>query len=202
MKNISKTILAVLAVGLLSCTLFSQRAHAIPITGEIDMSGTAFLDNVFLGLATKTTGYGAISVGGIPTGSFAGTAGDSVTWTTFGWAPFFSSGHLWTFTDAGTGFTYSFDLSGDTIMHQDNMFLNLLGTGTVSITGNGSPYDTTTATWSFTISNPDGGPHSNFAFTFANSQTTTPDGGSAVALLGIALAGIEGMRRMLRARKS
>jgi hypothetical protein len=31
---------------------------------------------------------------------------------------------------------------------------------------------------------------------------TVPDGGSAVALLGIALAGLEGVRRMFRARKS
>jgi hypothetical protein len=31
---------------------------------------------------------------------------------------------------------------------------------------------------------------------------TTPDSGSAVALLGIALAGIEGVRRMVRARRS
>jgi hypothetical protein len=202
MKNISKTVIAIFAAGLLSCALFSQSAHAIPITGEIDMSGTAFLDNVFLGLATKTTGYGAISVGGIPTGSFTGTAGDSVTWTAFGWAPFFSTSHLWTFTDAGTGYTYSFDLAGNTVMHQDNEFLNLLGAGTLFITGPGSPYSPTTGVWSFTISNPDGGPHSNFAFTFANSQTAVPDGGSAVALLGIALAGIEGARRLFRARKS
>jgi VPDSG-CTERM motif len=33
-------------------------------------------------------------------------------------------------------------------------------------------------------------------------QPTVPDGGSAVALLGIALAGVEGVRRMFRARKT
>src|SRR5438876_4996303 len=32
--------------------------------------------------------------------------------------------------------------------------------------------------------------------------TTVPDGGSAVALMGIALAGIEGVRRLLRTRKA
>jgi protein with PEP-CTERM/exosortase system signal len=31
---------------------------------------------------------------------------------------------------------------------------------------------------------------------------TTPDGGSTIALLGVALGGIEGVRRMLRARKA
>jgi hypothetical protein len=32
--------------------------------------------------------------------------------------------------------------------------------------------------------------------------TTVPDGGSAVALLGIALAGIEGVRRVIGSRKA
>jgi hypothetical protein len=38
--------------------------------------------------------------------------------------------------------------------------------------------------------------------TVAAFSPTLPDGGSAVALLGIALAGLEGVRRMFRARKS
>ena len=37
---------------------------------------------------------------------------------------------------------------------------------------------------------------------FSGTVASIPDGGSAVALLGIALAGIEGVRRMFRARKS
>jgi hypothetical protein len=36
----------------------------------------------------------------------------------------------------------------------------------------------------------------------AFGPTTVPDGGSAVALLGIALAGLEGVRRMFRGRKA
>ena len=36
----------------------------------------------------------------------------------------------------------------------------------------------------------------------ASATISTPDSGSAVALLGIALAGIEGVRRVLRARRS
>ena len=89
-------------------------------------------------------------------------------------------------------------------MTQTNFFLNLLGTGTLFITGPGSPYDAagTSGAWSFTISNPTGTTHDTFAFTFANSQTAVPDSGSALALLGIALAGIEGVRRALRARRA
>jgi hypothetical protein len=37
---------------------------------------------------------------------------------------------------------------------------------------------------------------------FTNTTAATPDGGSAVALLGIALAGMEGVRRVIRARKA
>ena len=205
MKTLSKTILTVLATGFLSCTFLCQNAGAIPITGSVDMSGTAFLNNAALGSATATTGYSAVTVGGIPTGSFAGTVGDSVTWSIFGWNPSTAPVNpLWTYHDVGTGFTYAFNLGSVSVMNQSNTFLNLLGTGTLFITGPGSPYDAggTGGVWSFTISNPTGGPHANFAFTFANSQTAVPDSGSAVALLGIALAGIEGVRRALRARRS
>ena len=44
--------------------------------------------------------------------------------------------------------------------------------------------------------------HTGSQLTTGDESLTTPDSGSAVALLGIALAGIEGMRRMFRARKS
>ena len=203
MKNISKAILAMFATALISCALCTQQAQATPISGEIDMSGTAVLDSQFLGSATKMTSASGVTVGGVPTGSFAGTFGDSVTWNSFGWNPFFTGTPTWTFTDAGTGWTYSFLLSGITVEEQNNHFLNLEGSGTLSIVGPGSPYSPTQGEWSFTISNPGGGGHSNFSFTFANSQTAVaPDGGSAVALLGIALAGIGGARRMFRARKT
>ena len=44
-----------------------------------------------------------------------------------------------------------------------------------------------------------GGP---YTATFFSDLDAVPDGGSAVALLGIALAGIEGLRRMIGARKA
>jgi hypothetical protein len=206
MKTPSKTILTLLATGFLSCTLLCQHAGAIPITGEVDMSGTVFLNNASLGSATAATSFLAVTVGGAPTGSFAGTFGDSVTWSAFGWNPSTTPVNpLWHYMDAGTGFTYSFNLGSVSVNSQSNTFLNLLGTGTLFITGTGSPFDAggTSGTWSFTISNSTGAPHSSFAFTFANSQTAVaPDSGSAVALLGIALAGIEGVRRALRARRA
>jgi hypothetical protein len=193
----TKTILAMLVIGFISCALFSEQAQAIPITGTIDMSGTATLNNTLLGSATAATPFTAVTVGGAPTGAFAGTFGSSVTWSAFSWPSNVLVAPLWTFVSGAN--TYSFDLANVSVFSQDNDFLNLKGSGTLHVTG----FDDTPGTWSFTISNPTGGAHPDFMFTFANSQTATgvPDGGMTVALLGIAFVGLEGLGRMLRARK-
>jgi hypothetical protein len=172
-------------------------AQAIPITGTIDMSGTATLNNTSLGSATAVTAFTGVTVGGAPTGTFAGTFGAAVTWSGFSWPSNVLVAPLWTFVFGAN--TYSFDLANVTVSSQDNSFLNLMGSGTLHVTG----FDDTPGLWSFTISNPTGDPHANFMFTFANSQTATgvPDGGMTVALLGIAFVGLEGLRRMLSARK-
>ncbi|HEY6226601.1 MAG TPA: VPDSG-CTERM sorting domain-containing protein [Verrucomicrobiae bacterium] len=174
--------------------------QAIMINGSIDMSGTATLNNTLLGSASAATGFSAVTVGGTPTGSFTGTFGDAVTWSAFSWPSSTTVAPLWVFTDAGTGWTYSFNLDNVTVKSQDNEFLNLKGNGVLSITGDllhPSPYDSTTGAWSFTISNPGGGAHSNFDFTFANSQTAVPDGGATIALLGVGLLGLGALRRKI-----
>jgi hypothetical protein len=184
-------------IGLASgLSLLSAVAYAIPISGTVDMSGTVYLDNALLGSATAATSFSGVTVGGIPTGSFTGTAGDSVAWNPFQWNPSNTPiNPLWSYTDVGTGYTYAFSLSNLSVVAQTNFFLNLTGVGTLSITGAGSPYENTTGTWSFTISNSSGGAHSNFAFTFANSQTAVPDGGNTVALMGAALIGLVALAR-------
>ena len=202
MKTLSKTILTVLAAGFLSCTLLCQNAGAIPITGTVDMSGTAFLNNTALGSATATTGYMSVTVGGIPTGSGVsgsytgvgtGMSGPSVTMNPFSFNPFSSSvTPLWTFMSAGN--TYSFDLTVLSLTQQGNNTLTLNGTGTLHITG----FTDTPGTWVFTANNLS----DTFSFSSSNGAVGVPDSGSAVALLGIALAGIEGVRRVLRARRS
>jgi hypothetical protein len=176
--------------------------QAIPITGEVDMSGTVTLANgsgptTLLGNATKATAFTGVTVGGVPTGNFAGSFSSIATWVGFGWSPFVAPATqpLWYFDYAGNHF--SFDLTSVTVMHQDNSFLNLLGSGTLKETGVVNP-DNTTGAWSFTISNAGGGAHSDFSFTFANSQTAAvPDGGLTVALLGAALSGLALIRRKL-----
>jgi hypothetical protein len=173
------------SIGLAALLGLGSSVHAIPITGSIDMSGTATLNNIFLGSATEALSFQGVTVGGAPTGSFTGvTPGTSVTWNPFGWNPATTPVNpLWTFVFGGN--TYEFDLASVAIANQNNSFLNLLGTGTLKRTG----LDPTLGYWSFTISNPGGGAHANFQFTFANSQTAAvPDGGSSLMLLGAAFA--------------
>jgi hypothetical protein len=192
MKN-KRVILA----GALALTAFAT-AQAIPITGEIDMSGTVTLNSASLASASAANHFNGVTVGGMPNDSYAGTFGDVVMWNAFTW-PGGSASPLWTFTDATTTDTYSFALSTDSIVTQTATFLNLLGTGTLSITGPGS-FSPTAGIWSFTISNPTGGAHEDFNFTFANSQTSTggvPDGGSTVMLLGAALSALALFRKNL-----
>ena len=68
-------------------------------------------------------------------------------------------------------------------------FLNVTATGTL----HGAGFDDTAGTFTFTVT----GTGVRFGFA-ANTVAAAPDGGSAVALLGLALAGVEVLRRKLR----
>jgi protein with PEP-CTERM/exosortase system signal len=64
---------------------------------------------------------------------------------------------------------------------------------------------TTFVGWSSRDHLPTGGignPHQDIILAPAPGDHVVPDGGATVALLGIALAGLEGMRRVIRARKA
>lgn len=170
--------------GVVSAMALATAVQAMPIPAgsEIDMSGTATLNNQYLGSATAVTGFSAVTVGGTPTGVFSGvTAGTSVSWNPFGWNPATTPvTPLWSFG------AYSFDLSSVTVVSQSNSYLNLAGSGVLNATG----YDPTQGSWSFTISNAGGGAHQTLNFTFANSQVSVPDGGMTVMMLGMALCGL------------
>ena len=193
--KLSKTLLAILTTGMLSCGLFSQQAHATAIQGNINFAGSVHLNNNNLALATSVvTWLDSFNNAGKSTvvpgndGDFAGIpAGTSATmaqpWTFNPSAPCLG---LWSVG----GFT--FDLVTATVVSQSNTFLNVLGTGIVS--GNG--FDPTQATWSFTVNNSNGRP--KIMFSFAANADAVPDGGSAVALLGLTLTGLEVLRRKLK----
>src|SRR5438552_6414389 len=197
MKTPSKTILTLLIIGLVSCGLFSQQAQAVPITGGISLAGTYVTNNGNLNTATAFTSFPFVFVTGVSgsyTGVGTGLSSPVVTMNAFSFNPFSSSvTPLWTFMSAGS--TYSFDLTvlSSRLQPGDNT-LTLKGTGTLHITN----FTDTAGTWVFTANQLS----DTFSFSSSNGAVGAPDSGSAVALLGIALAGIEGVRRALRGRRA
>lgn len=191
MKYLSKTILAGLAIGVLSCALLSQEAQAVMIVGDISFQGTVGLDNSDLGLATAVTdwhgvgGFGRPKVAAGTDGDFIGLLGSKATFA----APWsFNSGSLPGFWTVG-GFT--FDLTASAVDTQNSTYLKVSGTGFVS--GNG--FDPTPGSWSFEARD-----RGNPLFQFRGATATdVPDGGATVALLGLALAGVAVVRRKLKA---
>ena len=187
MKNrSSKTILVFFALGLISCALCVQQAQAVPITGVITFAGGVTLDQPSVNTATQVTSWVDPTVQSV-SGFFAGFVGvgDTVTFTPT-WS--FVSGAIAAFWSVD-GFT--FNLIASSVVFQGDGFVSVSGTGT--ITGNGYHSN---GTWSFSAQDDP----SNGVFSF--SATSAPDGGATVALLGLALAGIEGIRRKLMRPKS
>jgi len=187
--------------GAVALTAFSTaQATPIGITGEVDMNGTVTLNVGDLSTAVAALGFSGVQVGaqaGNATGSFAGTANDNVTWHAFAFSGG-SANPLWTYSDAGTGWTYSFQLLNDAVTLQNSINLNISGTGILSITGGSSNFAPTTGSWAFSINNSGGQTHPDFNFTFANSQTAVvPDGGATVMLLGAALSALGLFRKKL-----
>jgi VPDSG-CTERM motif len=195
MKNLSKTMLAVLATGLLSCGVFCQQAQAF--SGEIQFGGKAQASGSSCTACDTTitfTNPGWTVIGA--NGDYSGTEGSATTFNGFSFTGDGVSATLdaavtpqWTFMSGGV--TYSFDLNALTSAHVQPGSMAFTGTGEAFVNGN-SVGD---ATWSLQ------GSSSGFVFRLASSTTAvTPDGGSAVALLGIALAGIEVVRRKMKAK--
>jgi hypothetical protein len=183
-----KLLLAVLAAGCVASTFPCHQAQAAMINGAITFSGGAVFDTSSLATATRVNTFTDVAVTSRD-GDFASTVsvGDSVTMAMpYIFMPSTATPSLWSVG----GFTY--DLASSTVVLQNADFLVISGTGTVS--GNG--FDATTGTWSFTAQSPD----ANGVFSFSaatGGQGGVPDGGTTVALFGIALAGVELIRRKL-----
>jgi VPDSG-CTERM motif len=196
MKNLTKTILAVLAAGLVSSAFSTHEAQAAKINGTIDFAGAVMFDSSHLDNVTQVMvwrdvfGNAGFSNVAARTGDFSGIPlGTQATMATpWIFTPSTNTPGLW---EVG-GFT--FNLMSATVVDQTATFLNITGTG--FITGNG--FENTFARWAFTVQNA-GGNHDFFSFS-ANSATGVPDGGAAVALLGMGLGVIEFIRRKLRLR--
>ncbi len=207
MKTISAKLFVLAATVVVGCGLFSQHASAVPITGNINFSGTAQFGDAAgnpvnsLAQARRVITFFDVfnnanraTVSGSPTGTFATggvppiTAGQSAT---FASNYIFNPGStpqpgLWSIG----GFT--FNLLTSTINTQTNFFLDISGTGI--LTGNG--FTPTSGMWSFQSNKADGGTASTFSF--AANTSAVPEGGSALALLGITLVSVEVLRRKLQ----
>ena len=169
--KLSKTILAVLGTGLLSCALFSQQAEAVAVNGNINFAGSVQFDTTSLATATQVTTWfdvfhnaGFSSVTGGTDGDFGGIAPGTSAAMAQPWIfnPSTNTPALWSVG----GFT--FDLSSSTIVIQNAEELTISGTGIVS--GNG--FDPTEMNWMFTSQNAGGGNREEFSFS-ANSNCKT-----------------------------
>jgi hypothetical protein len=192
MKSLSKTILAVL-VTTVTGGLFCQHVQAVPMSGNITFLGTVSLNTNSASTATMVIGWHGLGLGGLPQvashdGDFNGFVndGDAVT-IAFPWS--FNSGKVPNFWSVD-GFV--FNLTSSSITIQGSGAVTVAGTGTIS----GHGFDAAAGTWNFTTQNPS----ANSRFSFSSAGGAVPDGGSGVALLGIALVGIECLRRAFQAK--
>ena len=175
------------AAGLLS----APAASAATIKGAVTFAGGATL-NGGLTTATGITAFQGTSVL-VGTGSYTGTDGTAATFTPFNWSPASTPvSPLWTFTIGGT--TYSFDLTTLVVDGQSASGIVLEGQGIAKITG----FEDTPGFFYLSLQPPNLGGN---RFTFS-SGVDVPEGGSAIALLGLALLGVEGARRRMKAVKA
>jgi VPDSG-CTERM motif len=189
-KNLTKTILAVLAAGLVTSALSTQEAQAAKINGKIDFAGATQFDSKSLANATRVVKWrdvngnlGFSNVADV-TGNFSSIAlGTKATMaTSWIFSPSTPTPGLWSVG----GFT--FNLLSSTVVTQTSTFLNITGTGILS--GNG--FDPTEGAWAFTSQNAFG---KHTFFSFSANAASVPDGGSAVSLLTCALLGLAALRR-------
>jgi hypothetical protein len=197
MKNLTKTILTLITAGFALTALSTQEAQAAQIHGRLDLAGAVMFDSSALQSVTQVLTWrdinGNLGFSNVAAfnGSYSGfvSLGDMATMATpWIFTPSTATPGLWSVG----GFT--FDLTSATVVTQNATFLNVTGVGTVS--GNG--FTATAATWAFTVQNAGGG--TGDFFSFSANTASVPDGGSAVALLGISLVAIEFVRRKLRSR--
>jgi hypothetical protein len=192
-----KTILTLL--GAAACALFTQQALADSISfagGSASASGAS-------GVGTTTVSFSTgWSVFGTSGTLFAGTAGSPTTMSSYSFSGDGTGAVCttcpevqWSFVSGGN--TYSFTLQVLNNGHTTAGSIAASGTGFVTISG-GPHAGTFSGTWS--MSGTGSGFQYGANFTFVS--TTVPDGGSAVALLGVGLTAVESVRRILKRRNA
>ncbi len=170
----------------------SMSAEAIPITGQIDLSGTATADSSDFLTATEFESFTGVTVGGAPSGTYAGVAdGQAVSMANpvvFAPTPVLPVSPLWTFTIGTT--TYDFNLKSLSVGPISANSIQLDGSGTLQVTG----YDDTPGIW---ILNASTFGSDTFTFESSNAAAGVPDGGTTVLLLGVSLTSLALIKRRL-----
>jgi len=159
-----------------------------PITGNIGFSGLVQLDTTDAATATSAVSWQQEIVGS-DSGDFNGIPHGTAVALAAPWS--FNSGPISDFWSVG-GFT--FNLASSSISGTRGRFLDVVLTGTV--TGNG--FEDTTFTGTFQVANPSADGLSRFtdrlSFGAAAPVTTVPDGAYTAMLLGLACAGLAGVK--------
>jgi hypothetical protein len=200
MKNSSKTILVVLAIGLFSTGFFCQQAQAAPINGNITFAGSVELNTSSAATATGVIlngwhGGSTTPISGAP--QVQSRDGDFATFVTVGDGTAFAS--PWSFNSGAipnfwSVDNFTFNLISSAITSQGGTpgtsgFVFVTGTGTAS--GNG--FTSTPGVWRFSTQDPSAGSPPQFSF---SASTAVPEA-STVALFGIGVLGLIG-RQFLR----
>jgi hypothetical protein len=189
LAELSRTLQALLAIGLLNCGLFCQQTHAALAEGIIDFGGSVKFDTKSLATATK------VKVWNNPLvldelGDFATfvAPGDSATMA----MPWFFQRSTPTPAPWSVG-GFKFDLTSSFVVSQSAKFLSITGSGTIS----GNDFDLTPGSWSFTSSKVRGSTSTDFAFQTATSPVPEP---SALVMLLGGFASLVGAQRLFRRR--
>jgi VPDSG-CTERM motif len=183
--------------GTVAAVAVTTTVSAIPITGTLSMGGEANFDNSDLSQATSVTSWPLVYV---VAASGAGTSFSIVpsmslvNMSTASWIFAPQPGDV--LSDLWNVDGFQFDFQSDTVSFSNN-FLKIVGFGTIS--GNG--YDPTAFEWTLSAENPTTGGPTQITFSATaepnSNGSPVPDGGLTVAFLGLALAGLEGLRRKL-----
>ena len=169
---------------------FALSAQAVPITGILNIAGTANFNTTSLTTASSATFSDAIVVGG-NSGDFAGFAvGTPVVMASYTFDPSTITNGLWSVN----GFTFNLLLQR-WYCRAARRFSRSPGTGI--ITGPAG-FDPTPGMWAFTSQNSGGRPHDTFSFSANTEAGAVPDGGMTLALLGAGLMGIAAFRAKFR----
>ena len=180
-----KAILAVITIIL--SALFS--AQAVPISGLLNIGGTADFDTNSLATASSAT-FTNVTVQGGNTGDFAGLViGTPVTMAAYIFDPSTIINGLWSVGG------FAFNLTSSTVfLPRSTTFLSISGTGFVT----GPPgFDPTPGVWAFTSQDPGGVPHATFSFSAnTEAQGRVPDNGATLLLLGVGLIGLAALPKL------